>query len=456
MSSHSNTSNCNAENYTDDPPLTRRRRQSQQKQQQQQQQQHRLSAIPPLSIPTSQTNLSHPILPSISSDSLLLGLNGSSSGSIDINSSQLRTHSRESSVALSDFRATPAKVDRRGKGKGHVFTPAQEMFIAELLSDPETWKLLDGPREKNDHYRSKTQVYENFAHKLNTKFSTETAPIELCGLQVKNKIENMKKQWKSANALVKRTGSGDLPGKTLEEQVKEICSFYYVLEDTFSGSFALNRRPPVQLTRNLIRPNTLDASHDTDSDSNDESTPGSVLDDHGLEDPVAREESVAVKDPIAVESDTTVTSERLMKKNTSSKRHGNASDLLQAVDTLSKDSAQDRAIKRKKLELDAAKDKRDEAKDKRDEQMHSIDLELRQVDLERARIGLRLEQQKAELALELEKARVKAEIQKLQREGREISCSVERNSDSMILTMRSSASPPRSPRKRKAVESLDS
>ncbi|KAG0296841.1 hypothetical protein BGZ98_000803 [Dissophora globulifera] len=105
---------------------------------------------------------------------------------------------------------------KKTKQKGHAFTLEQEEYIARLLSVPETWQLLDGPGEKNSHYRPKTEVRAEIALKVNDKFSTEGKELMLDGAQIKNKIESMKKVWKKANALFKKAGNGELPANTLE------------------------------------------------------------------------------------------------------------------------------------------------------------------------------------------------------------------------------------------------
>ncbi|KAF9354901.1 hypothetical protein BGX26_007213, partial [Mortierella sp. AD094] len=186
------------------------------------------------------------------------------------------TFSREPSVIPSQESSTtppistPApsgkKRNNRGKGKGHSYTIAQELYLAELLADPETWALLDGPGEKNDHYMPKKVVYENLAEKVNAKFSTEEEPLNLDGLQIKNKIENMKTQWKKAKKFHDRTGNGNLPEIDLRKQVTDICCFFYVLQEIWSASWSISPRDPIQCTGNLTRP----VAHDPGNDASGE------------------------------------------------------------------------------------------------------------------------------------------------------------------------------------------
>ncbi|KAF9106718.1 hypothetical protein BGX27_009046 [Mortierella sp. AM989] len=169
---------------------------------------------------------------------------------------------------------TPAqsrkKLNNRGKGKGHTYSLAQELYLAELLADPGTWALLDGPGEKNDHYMPKKVVYEKFAEKINAKFSTEEELLNLDSLQIKNKIENMKTQWKKAKKFHDRTADGDLPEIELRKQVEDICCFFYVLQELWSASWSLSPKDPIQCTRNLTRPIAHD--HGNDASSEDDET----------------------------------------------------------------------------------------------------------------------------------------------------------------------------------------
>ncbi|KAG0251073.1 hypothetical protein BG011_007865 [Mortierella polycephala] len=116
----------------------------------------------------------------------------------------------------------PSRPDSRGKGRGHAFTRDQETYIAELLADLETWALLDGLGEKNNHYKPKAELREAIAKKVNSKFSTNNGPVYIDGLQIKNRIENMKRTWKKANKLLNSTGNGDRSTTTLRDKVLDV------------------------------------------------------------------------------------------------------------------------------------------------------------------------------------------------------------------------------------------
>ncbi|KAF9356091.1 hypothetical protein BGX26_005721 [Mortierella sp. AD094] len=146
------------------------------------------------------------------------------------------------------------KSNKRGKGKGHVFTPSQ---------------YLDDVGGKNGRYVPKKHIHDVIAHKVNTKFSTDEILLNPDDQNIKNKIETMKKQYKMASDVINRTGSGDLDEKSLKDQVKEICSFYYIVRETWASSWKLNHRKPVQLTGNLTPPTTPNSNHDTSGDDSD-------------------------------------------------------------------------------------------------------------------------------------------------------------------------------------------
>ncbi|KAF8941469.1 hypothetical protein BGZ58_008744 [Dissophora ornata] len=149
--------------------------------------------------------------------------------------------------------SAPTQSESKGRTKGHVFTINQETYIAELLADPGTWSLLDGPSDRNSYHESKTEVREGIAKKVNLKFSTEEKPVTLDSFQIKNKIDNMKMAWKKTYLVLKTTGNENLPNKTLKEKVIQICHFYYILVEVWSASWSLNTRKPYQLTDNITR-----------------------------------------------------------------------------------------------------------------------------------------------------------------------------------------------------------
>ncbi|KAF9997247.1 hypothetical protein BGZ65_007167, partial [Modicella reniformis] len=83
---------------------------------------------------------------------------------------------RKTSKQQNTSRKAPARIEVKSRGKGHTYTTEQETFIAQLVAEPETWVLLDGPGEANDFYRTKTEIREEIAKKVNAKFSTVDKP----------------------------------------------------------------------------------------------------------------------------------------------------------------------------------------------------------------------------------------------------------------------------------------
>lgn len=225
--------------------------------------------------------------------------------------------------------ANQPRFDNRGKGRGHNFTHQQETFIAELLSDPETWALLDGPGEKNNHYRPKTCIRDAIAKKVNVKFSTN-----IDGSQIKNKIDNMKKVWKKANQKFNITGNGDRQNETLKQQVLSICHFYFVLEPVWSKSWSMNPAKACQLTANLSRQDV-----DTPGDAGDVDDAGDASDENDEND----EDESRTTDARAEGSASSI--------KTPKRRRDAAGDLYECLRELAADAAADREIKRQKLTM---------------------------------------------------------------------------------------------------------
>lgn len=218
------------------------------------------------------------------------------------------------------------RFDNRGKGRGHNFTHEQETFIAELLSDPETWALLDGPGEKNNHYRPKTCIRDAIAKKVNVKFS-----INIDAFQIKNKIDNMKNVWKKANQKFNITGNGDRENETLKQQVLSICHFYFVLEPIWSKSWSMNPAKACQLTANLSRQDV-----DTLNDAGDVNDADDASDEND-------EDESRTADARAEGSASSI--------KTSKRRRDAAGDLYECLRELAAGAAADREIKRQKLTM---------------------------------------------------------------------------------------------------------
>ncbi|KAG0364257.1 hypothetical protein BGZ54_007697 [Gamsiella multidivaricata] len=158
----------------------------------------------------------------------------------------------------------------KSRSRGYVFTMKQETYLAELLADPYTWSLLDGPGDKNSRFKPKTEVRGCIAEKINFKFSTDEKPLSLEAFQIKNKVETMKRVWKRANLLLKETGNGDLPDKTLKNKILQTCHFYYITAEVWSASLFMNPKEPCQLTGTGIPTREFPNTGDETSEEGDE------------------------------------------------------------------------------------------------------------------------------------------------------------------------------------------
>ncbi|KAF9209378.1 hypothetical protein BGZ49_004873, partial [Haplosporangium sp. Z 27] len=232
---------------------------------------------------------------------------------------------RASSVTPAPSSNPPINTRVAKRAKAHVFSPDEELYMAELLADPETWSLLDGPGEKNDYNRPKKVIHEEIAQKVNSRFSTEGNPVELDATQIKNKIEHMKKQWKAANVFNKKTGNGDTLSSRLREKILEKCVFFFVVEETWSSSWSLNPRPPIQLIEDLVRP-----SSDSGNDASDEEAETAVEQD----DVLSEQESPSVT------------------KKGAKRKQGDGERFITLINNLSKSSEKEYDLKRQKLDLD--------------------------------------------------------------------------------------------------------
>lgn len=257
------------------------------------------------------------------------------------------------------------------RGKGHAFTQEQEIYIAELLSNPETWALLDGSGEKNDQYFPKKSVHENIAKSVNEKFSTKEAPLNLDGSQIKNKIEVMKRLWKTTYGYITKSGNGNLPGDTLRDRVLEKCCFYYILEEVWSASWTICPREPTQLVQNLERPSNT--TYDSGNDASDEANETAVEPDESISvSPQAKQ--ITGKRPRAggVES-------------TSKKSRYQENSMFLMIEDLNKTSSVENELKRREL-----------------------DLQEKKIEMENRLIEVQIEKMKADV--ENERKRVEADI----------------------------------------------
>ncbi|KAG0322166.1 hypothetical protein BGZ99_003460 [Dissophora globulifera] len=160
--------------------------------------------------------------------------------------------------------------EKSKSAKNHNFTPAQESFYAKTLSNPELWKRLDGKGDKNTQNEFKIDILGNISHQFNLAFSTEEQSLNLTALQMKNKLRTMQAKWKEANMLLKSTGNVNFSSSTLEDRVKKVCHYYYVLYPVWHTSWAMNPKEPLQLTSNLSRVvSDLDDESTDDSDGDD-------------------------------------------------------------------------------------------------------------------------------------------------------------------------------------------
>ncbi|KAF9082156.1 hypothetical protein BGX27_004620 [Mortierella sp. AM989] len=302
------------------------------------------------------------------------------------------------------------------RAKAHVFSPEEEMYMAELLADPETWSLLDGPGEKNDYNRPKKAVHEEIAQKVNFKFSTERNVVELDSTQIKNKIEHMKKQWKAANVINKRSSNGDSTNSQLRERVLEKCIFYYDVQDTWSSSWSLNPRLPVQLTENLTRR----PSSDSGNDASDEEAETAVEQGDELSE-LLKSQSANIK-------------KRLKRPQ------GDIERFITLIINLSKSSEREYDLKRQKLDLD----QKTSAAVARKAEMESL---LIGAQIKKIEMDMDLGRMRAEAEIARQNKLVEIEYIKAQTELKQAECYQLLEATKLERSKRQSISPHNSPSK---------
>lgn len=173
---------------------------------------------------------------------------------------------RKSKAALS---TTLHESTGQSKKKNFSYNHQHEKYLAKIFAEPRTWELLNGPGEKNAYYMNKVAVRESIAKRFNEKFSTHDRPVSLDENQIKNKLRTMKQTWKAGLKEYKKTGNGNLPQSELEERVKRLCHFFFILYERWSVTISLNPPTPTQLTGNITRL-TSSVAHDSDEDDEEE------------------------------------------------------------------------------------------------------------------------------------------------------------------------------------------
>ncbi|KAG0366830.1 hypothetical protein BGZ54_004825 [Gamsiella multidivaricata] len=234
--------------------------------------------------------------------------------------------------------------------------------------------------------------YPVLTSKVNRRFSSQDKPLNLDGMQIKNKIENMKKLWKKANQLFSRTGNGARPDRLLKDKVLDICHFFYIMEVVWSTSWSMNPSAPCHLTSNLERHITRDASED-DSDEN-----------NGDEDISMSRDSCFV--PISAQS---------MQKSKRSRYTGVG--VIEMLEGFKSQAKEYQEIKRRKLEYADKRLKLERQKFEFDGR--SADMQYRIMEMQMKKMQAEIDRENAKLHLEHRKLDI--ELMKLQKNLLEIS-----------------------------------
>ncbi|KAF9176957.1 hypothetical protein BGZ50_009394 [Haplosporangium sp. Z 11] len=300
----------------------------------------------------------------------------------NVASSRARSHSGLTSPALSHTSATtshsrkrkspepdhapesaPAPTDDK---KSHKYDDDQEIYLAKLISTPETWALLEGPGKKNSYHMSKAQIRRQLAQKMNGKkfIDRETGLVVTFDEgQIKNKITSMAKQYQQTVKFQDKTGGGSKNGFTLAERILKRCCFYYIVDPVWSKSWALNPRQPMQSTSK--RPGRMIRDSDTDeNDENDEVEEyHDEVEDYRNEDEDYRNEDDRAATPRRSFSDRMERNHASSRSSApppakiSKKRHepSQGESLLKVLGTLAAALAEGQELQRQRLEFEMKK-----------------------------------------------------------------------------------------------------
>ncbi|KAK3811192.1 MAG: hypothetical protein J3Q66DRAFT_59637, partial [Benniella sp.] len=148
------------------------------------------------------------------------------------------------------------------RNRPHVFTVHNETYIAEQLVDPALFAACYG---SDTHYSGQhlhSRFYQNLADLYNERFN-----ISITSRTLNSKINKMKEKWKSAHemkiSVVDTGGDASLP--KIQDQIKERCHYYYILEPALATTTTAIRTKPVRISRR----SAIGTISDTDGDDYD-------------------------------------------------------------------------------------------------------------------------------------------------------------------------------------------
>ncbi|KAF9576060.1 hypothetical protein EC968_000126 [Mortierella alpina] len=119
--------------------------------------------------------------------------------------------------------------------------------------------VLHGPTHSvNNVYKSKAHAHKDLAKMFRRQFN-----VSLSGLQIKNKIVTMRRQYSKALAFKKKFDDGTRCPAELKERIRAQCSFFDIVNDLWCTSCSFRPKSPV---RSISEGLSADEAYDSDED----------------------------------------------------------------------------------------------------------------------------------------------------------------------------------------------
>ncbi|KAG0247552.1 hypothetical protein BG011_001305 [Mortierella polycephala] len=254
--------------------------------------------------------------------------------------------------------------------------------------------------QENVHRIRKADVHDRLAEALNKQFSTN-----LSGLQIKNKIANMRTTFSKAIKLKSMTGNGDKLGSTLRSRILGVCHFYDIMEPIWSKSWSINPRGVEGSGGSTDNGNVFDTIGKDSTDSEGEEK------NKGAPEP-AQQERVQVQESLQQQ-------EIEMRHSTSTKPTKRKQGVAELMVQLNEITAGQTPVELRQLKLEL----------EHDEKLHKIEaekvIELAEKRIELVKIKLEKKKQKAqdklcEFLMSSQELHVKKKKQRMGRDDQEL------------------------------------
>lgn len=125
----------------------------------------------------------------------------------------------------------PQKFTNRGYLR---FSSAQDVYVARLLAVPAVWRIIRGAFHGSKYFAPKKEVIIALDSIICRKFTLQGAPYKILANRWKSKLKSMWDCWNRADAVAKDLNNKGLSPRDIQVSVKDVCGYYYVVQDTWS------------------------------------------------------------------------------------------------------------------------------------------------------------------------------------------------------------------------------